>query len=77
MIWLDWMPPPHGRALKRRALPACSCPRMQGGFGGDWGDFFAVMRLAGETTLSLPIGETILATRLLADAGLGRADKVG
>ncbi len=42
----------------------------QGGFGGDWGDFFAVMRLAGETTLSLPIGETILATRLLADAGL-------
>ncbi|HMT45436.1 MAG TPA: hypothetical protein PKA59_12860, partial [Chakrabartia sp.] len=42
----------------------------QGGFGGNWADFFAVMRLAGETTLSLPIGETILATRLLADAGL-------
>lgn len=45
-------------------------PEDAGGFGGDWGDFFAVMRLAGETTLSLPIGETILATRLLVDAGL-------
>ena len=44
----------------------------QGGFGGDWGDLFAVMRLAGLHALALPLGETILAHRLLADAGIER-----
>ncbi len=46
----------------------------QGGFGGDWGDLFAVMRLAGQHALALPLGETIIAHRLLADAGMARPD---
>lgn len=41
----------------------------QGGFGGDWGDLFAVLRVAGGLALPLPIGETIIAAKLLSDAG--------
>jgi acyl-CoA dehydrogenase len=40
-----------------------------GGFGGDWGDLFAVLRIAGGLALTLPIGETIIAAKLLSDAG--------
>lgn len=46
----------------------------QGGFGGDWGDLFAVLRLVGQFALALPLGETIIAHKLLADAGLARPD---
>jgi acyl-CoA dehydrogenase len=46
----------------------------KGGFGGDFGDMFAVMRLAGYYALALPLGETILAHRLLASAGIDRPD---
>lgn len=42
----------------------------RGGFGGDWGDLFAVLRLAGQHALAAPLGETIVAHRLLADAGI-------
>jgi acyl-CoA dehydrogenase len=41
----------------------------QGGFGGDWGDLFAVMRVAGTQALREPVGETIIAAKLLSDAG--------
>lgn len=40
----------------------------RGGFGGDWGDLFAVLRIAGGRALDLPIGETIVAAKLLSDA---------
>jgi acyl-CoA dehydrogenase len=46
----------------------------RGGFGGDWGDLFAVMRLAGQHALAAPLGETIIAHKLLADAGLNAPD---
>lgn len=39
------------------------------GFGGDWGDLAAVMRLAGKHALAAPLGEHIVARRLLHDAG--------
>ena len=42
----------------------------KGGFGGDWGDLFAVLRLAGQHALSAPLGETIIAHKVLADAGV-------
>jgi acyl-CoA dehydrogenase len=42
----------------------------QGGFGGDWGDLFAVLRLAGAQVLSVPLGETIVAHKVLGDAGI-------
>jgi acyl-CoA dehydrogenase len=41
----------------------------RGGFGGDWGDLFAVLRIAGAKALDLPVGETIVAAKLLSDAG--------
>ena len=42
----------------------------KGGFGGDWGDLFAVLRLAGSHALAAPLGETIVAHKLLAEAGI-------
>ena len=45
-----------------------------GGFGGDWGDLYAVLRLAGLHALAAPLGETIIAHKLLADAGVERPD---
>ena len=45
-------------------------PEEQGGFGGDWGDLFAVLRLAGQHALTAPLGETVIAHKVLADAGV-------
>jgi acyl-CoA dehydrogenase len=42
----------------------------RGGFGGDWGDLYAVLRLAGQNTVAAPLGETVLAHKLLAEAGV-------
>ena len=41
-----------------------------GGFGGDWADFFAVMREAGRHALPAPVGEYALATWSATAAGL-------
>jgi acyl-CoA dehydrogenase len=46
----------------------------RGGFGGDWGDVFAVMRAAGQHALAAPLGETIVAHKLLSDAGIEAPD---
>ena len=45
-------------------------PEDRGGFGGDWGDLFAVLRLAGSHALAAPLGETIVAHKLLAKSGI-------
>lgn len=45
-------------------------PEGAGGFGGDWGDLAAVMRLAGKHALAAPLGEHVVAQRLLHDAGV-------
>ena len=55
-------------------FPSVLIPEEAGGFGGDWGDAFAVLRLAGFHALALPVGETILATLLLHRAGLDRPE---
>ena len=49
-------------------------PEEQGGFGGDWGDLYAVLRLAGARALAAPLGETIVAHHLLAEAGIEAPD---
>lgn len=49
-------------------------PESQGGFGGDWGDAFAVARLAGVHALAAPLGESVAAARLCADAGIEAGD---
>jgi acyl-CoA dehydrogenase len=40
------------------------------GFGGDWGDAFAVLRCAGAHAAPLPVGEAMVAAALAGDAGL-------
>ena len=35
-------------------------PEAEGGFGGDWGDVFAVLRIAGAKVPHLPVGELII-----------------
>ncbi|MCW1381210.1 acyl-CoA dehydrogenase family protein [Novosphingobium sp. KCTC 2891] len=42
----------------------------QGGFGGDWGDVLAVLRLAGLNAVAAPVAEPIIAHALLAQAGI-------
>jgi acyl-CoA dehydrogenase len=46
----------------------------EGGFGGDWGDLFAVARLAGSHALAAPVGEAAVAAWALARAGLAPSD---
>ncbi|QGZ96210.1 acyl-CoA dehydrogenase family protein [Terricaulis silvestris] len=41
----------------------------RGGFGGDWVDAFAVMRLAGAHAVAAPVGEAIVAAWLCESAG--------
>jgi acyl-CoA dehydrogenase len=43
-------------------------PERRGGFGGDWGDLAAVMRLAGKHALAFPLGEYIVGARILFDS---------
>jgi len=47
-------------------LPLLLVPESAGGFGGDAGDLFAILRIAGARALALPVGETIVATAMLA-----------
>lgn len=49
-------------------------PAEAGGFGGDWGDVLAVLRLAGLNALAAPLAEPILAHHLLATAGIAAPD---
>ena len=41
-----------------------------GGFGGDWSDFYAVMREAGRYALPMPLGEMVLAAWCAGQAGI-------
>jgi acyl-CoA dehydrogenase len=45
-------------------------PEDAGGFGGDWGDVLAVLRLAGLNALNAPLAEPVIAHYLLASAGI-------
>ena len=45
-------------------------PEALDGFGGDWGDALAVLRLAGAHALAAPLAEPIIAHMLLAAAGI-------
>lgn len=47
-------------------LPLLLVPEAAGGFGGDAGDLFAILRIAGAGVLTLPVGETVVATAMLA-----------
>ncbi len=51
-------------------LPLLLVPEDQDGVGGDWDDVLAVLHAVGYYGIPLPVGEAMLATRLLADAAL-------
>lgn len=48
----------------------------KGGVGGDWEDALAVLQPLGYYAAPIPVGEAMLANRLLADAGLEPTDGV-
>ena len=60
--------------VEEAAFPLLLVPEADGGFGGNWQDAFAVLRLAGYHALPLPVGETIVAAWLLNRAGLEQAE---
>ncbi len=61
---------PDWDALVTAGFPLLLVPSAGGGFGGDWGDAFAVLRLAGAQPLAQPLGEAMVAALLLASAGV-------
>ncbi|MGC1469826.1 MAG: acyl-CoA dehydrogenase family protein, partial [Sphingorhabdus sp.] len=44
-------------------------PEAEGGFGGDWGDVFAVLRIAGAKIPHLPVGELIVGGEISRPVG--------
>jgi acyl-CoA dehydrogenase len=57
-------------AVEAAGLPGALIPEDAGGFGASPVEAFSVLRAAGEHALPLPLGETMLATLLLAKAGI-------
>ena len=58
------------RALEEGGLTLPLVPESAGGAGGNWLDAHVVVRAAGRHTAPVPIAETIVASALLAGAGL-------
>ena len=58
------------RALEEGGMTLPLVPESAGGAGGDWLDAHVVVRAAGRHTAPVPIAETIIASALLARAGL-------
>jgi acyl-CoA dehydrogenase len=56
--------------VEEAGFPLLLVPEADGGFGGDWQDAFAVLRLAGYHALACPVGEAIIAAWLLNRSGL-------
>ncbi|HLG85830.1 MAG TPA: acyl-CoA dehydrogenase [Alphaproteobacteria bacterium] len=62
--------------VSENGFPSLLVPESEGGFGGDWLDAAAVLRLSGFHALALPVAESILANRLLSEAGLTVPDEL-
>ncbi|HET6969493.1 MAG TPA: acyl-CoA dehydrogenase family protein [Phenylobacterium sp.] len=60
--------------IEAAGFPLLLVPEEAGGFGGDWGDAFAVARLAGLHALAAPLAEAIVAGWALARGGLPHGD---
>jgi acyl-CoA dehydrogenase len=61
-------------AVAENGFPALLVGEAAGGFGGDWPDAVAVLRMAGYHALPAPLAEAMIATRVAAYAGLPAAD---
>lgn len=57
-------------ALVEAGVPQLLVPADKGGFGGDWGDLAAILRIAGAKALALPVAESIIAHHLLDASGM-------
>lgn len=66
--------PDAWRQIEELGLPLLLVAEADGGVGGDWEDAFEVLHAAGRGALPLPVGEAMLAARLLSAAGLPAAD---
>ncbi len=62
------------QAVAEMGLPLALVPEEAGGFGLAPADALALIRLAGAHALPLPLAETMIANRLLAEAGLPLAE---
>ena len=60
--------------IEAAGFPLLMVPEAAGGFGGDCGDAFAVLRLAGFHTLAAPLAEAIITGRAASRAGLSLQD---
>lgn len=58
------------QAIEEMGLALLLVPEAAGGAGGDLEDAATVMRLCGRFFAPVPLGETLLANRLLAEAGM-------
>ncbi|WP_426168420.1 acyl-CoA dehydrogenase family protein [Sandarakinorhabdus sp. DWP1-3-1] len=61
---------PGWPAIVAAGFPLLLVPESAGGFGGDWGDAFAVLQVAGAEALAQPLAEAMLAAHLVARAGV-------
>jgi acyl-CoA dehydrogenase len=61
-------------AVETAGLPGALIPESAGGFGASPVEALSVLRAAGEHALPLPLAETMMATWLLAQAGLAIPD---
>lgn len=62
--------------IEEAAFPSLLIGEDDGGFGGDWQDCVAVLRLAGYHALPAPLGEAIIGQWLSAGAGFAAAEGV-
>jgi len=64
------------QAALAAGLPNVMVREEAGGFGGGYEDAAIVLMAAGRAAAALPIGEAIIAEKLLSDAGIGSGGKV-
>lgn len=64
------------KVIEEMGLPLALVPEEAGGFGVEVPDALALVRLAGFHALPLPLAETMVANRLLAQTGLPLAEGV-
>lgn len=68
--WRDGDAGAAWQAIDDAGLPRAWIAEAAGGAGASLSDGFAILQLAGEVALGVPLAETLLAGWLLAEAGL-------
>lgn len=61
---------PRWQQIAEAGLPSVLVSEDKGGFGGDWDDAAIVVRATGRHATALPLAESVLASKLVADAEL-------